>query len=214
LCDRAAKSDNFIMGRQIHTVIYVTGLNDSNPSFQKFAVKSWRIYGVNPIFFQSKWASNETFQDKLKRLTDVIDQKNKEGSRVALFAVSAGASLAIAAFAERSNSSSAAFVCGKLHRPEAVGEKYYQQNPAFREAMEKLNTNVAKLNKAKKSNIISITPLFDEIVSVGDARLKGAKNVILPTLFHAFTIGLAISIFSCIPILFLKHAAKKGRIEI
>lgn len=187
------------------TVIYVTGLNDSNPSFQKFAVKSWRLYGVDPIFFQSEWASNETFQDKLKRLTDVIDQKIKEGSRVTLFAVSAGASLAVAAYAERNYISSAAFVCGKLHRPEAVGEKYYQQNPAFRGAMERLDNNVAKLNKAEKSNIISITPLFDEIVAVADARLKGAKNVILPTLFHILTIGLAISIFSCVPIIFLKR---------
>lgn len=196
------------------TVIYVTGLNDSNPSFQKFAVKSWRIYGVDPIFFQSKWASNETFPHKLKRLTDVIDQKTKEGSRISLFAVSAGASLAVAACAERRDIGSAAFVCGKLHRPEAVGEKYYQQNPAFRGAMEKLNTNVAKLNKTEKSNIISITPLFDEIVSVSDAKLKDARNVILPTLFHALTIGLAISIFSCIPILFLKRHPKKGRIEV
>lgn len=187
------------------TVIYVTGLNDSNPSFQKFAVKSWRLYGVDPIFFQSEWASNETFQDKLKRLTDVIDQKIKEGSRVTLFAVSAGASLAVAAYAERGYISSAAFVCGKLHRPEAVGEKYYQQNPAFRGAMERLDNNVAKLNKAEKSNIISITPLFDEIVAVADARLKGAKNVILPTLFHTLTIGLAISIFSCVPIISLKR---------
>ena len=191
------------------TVIYVTGLNDSNPSFQKFAVKSWRLYGVDPVFFQSEWASNETFQDKLKRLTDVIDQKIKEGSRVTLFAVSAGASLAVAAYAERNYISSAAFVCGKLHRPEAVGENYYQQNPAFRGAMERLYTNVAKLNKAEKSNIISITPLFDEIVAVADARLKGAKNVILPTLFHTLTIGLAISIFSCVPIFFLKHRTKR-----
>ncbi len=197
------------MGKQIHAVIYITGLNDSDPSFQKFAVKSWRIYGVNPIFFQSKWASNETFPDKLKRLTDVIDQKTKAGSRVSLFAVSAGASLAVGAYAERNDISSVAFVCGKLYRPEAVGEKYYQQNPAFRGAMEILDSNVAKLNKAEKSNIISITPLFDEIVSVGDARLKGAKNIILPTLFHALTIGLAISIFSFIPIFFLKHRTKR-----
>lgn len=191
-----------------HTVIYITGLNDSNPTLQKFAVKTWQIYGVNPIFFQSKWASNETFFDKIDRLTDVIDQKIKEGNRVSLFAVSAGASLAVAAYAKRNNINSAVFVCGKLRRPEAVGESYYQENPVFRGAMENLNANVAKLNKAEKSNIISITPLFDEVVAVGDAKIDGAKNVIFPSLFHALTIGLSISIFSFIPIFFLKHRTK------
>lgn len=193
-----------------HVVIYITGLNDRKINFQKLAVGSWRIYGVRPILFQTGWADNNSFSEKLDRLLNLIDQSEDGGNEVSLVAASAGASLAVAAYARNKNINAVVFICGKLNRPEAVGEKYYAQNPAFRDAMKQLNSNVAKLNDKQRSKVLSIAPLFDETVAKKDTHIRGAKNIVFPALFHVPTIALVISLFSFLPISFLKNKAKVG----
>lgn len=197
------------VGRQ-HVVIYITGLNDHKINFQKLAVGSWRIYGVNPIVFQTGWADNNSFSEKLDRLLSLIYQSKDGGNKVSLAAASAGASLAVAAYARNKNINAVVFICGKLNRPEAVGEKYYAENPSFRDAMKQLNSNVAKLNDRQRSRIMSITPLFDETVAKKDTYIPGAKNIVFPALFHVPTIALIISLFSFLPIGFVKNKAKVG----
>lgn len=193
-----------------HVVIYVTGLNDHRVKFQKIAAGSWRIYGVRPIVFQTGWADNNSFSEKLDRLLMLIDRSEDGGNKVSLVAASAGASLAVAAYARNKNINAVVFICGKLNRPEAVGEKYYAQNPAFRDAMKQLNSNVAKLNEVQRSRIMSIAPLFDETVAKKDTYISGAKNIVFPALFHVPAIALIISLFSFLPISFLKNKAKVG----
>lgn len=195
-----------------HVVIYVTGLNDDKATFQKIAIKPWRIFGVTTVFFQTRWSDEVSFTDKLDRLLRVIDSEEKKGNKVTLVAVSAGASIAIAASAKREDIlGGVVFVCGKLRRPEAVGEQYYTKNPAFRDAMRHLNENVDRVSKAQKSKMLTITPLFDETVVVKDAKIEGVKNVTLPTLFHVPTIALSISLFSACILLFLKYQERKEK---
>ena len=199
------------VSRQKHVVIYITGLNDRNVKFQKFAVSTWRVFGVQPILFQTNWTDNKSFAEKLDRLLGLIDD-NKD-STVSLVAASAGASLAVAAYTRRKETiNGAAFICGKLRNPQTVGASYYLQNPAFREAMSTLNDNIASLTKVERARIISVSPLLDETVVVKDTVVTGAKNVKSPTLFHVPTIALGITIFSFVPIIFLKRL-QKGRIE-
>lgn len=197
-----------------HTIIYVTGLSDRNVKLQKIAVSSWRVFSINPILFQTNWADEKSFSEKLNRLIGIIDNLKAKGHKVSLIGASAGASMVIAANARRSEKvSGIAFICGKLRRPEAVGEQYYTENPSFRDAMKQLNTNVAKLNDREKAKIMSIAPLFDETVAKKDTYIRGVKNVVVPTLFHVPSIALCISIFSFIPIFFLKRNIKKGRMK-
>lgn len=194
-----------------HAIIYVTGLNDHNVTLQKIAVSSWRLFSVNPVLFQTNWADEKSFSEKLNRLTDMIDSLNAKGQNVSLIGASAGASMVIAANTYRSKKvSGIVFICGKLRRPEAVGELYYTENPSFRDAMKQLNTNVAKLNDRERAKIMSIAPLFDETVAKKDTYICGVKNVVVPTLFHVPSIALCISILSFVPILFLKQNLKKG----
>lgn len=189
-----------------HVIIYITGLNDQHPRFQQFAINTWRIYGVNPIFFKTSWAEASSFSEKLNRLINIIDTQHKAEKSVSLVGVSAGASLAVAAYAKRKTTiHKVVFICGKLSRPEAVGEAYYSNNPAFRDAMKYLTPNLAKLGKQQRKRIVSLSPLFDEIVAKKDTFVKDAKNITLPTLFHAFTIAIAITFLSPITVLFIKH---------
>lgn len=193
------------------TVIYITGLNDSNVSLQKNAVNSWRIFGVNPIFFQTRWSNNESFKTKKEQLLELIDRELDRGNTVSIFAVSAGASLAISAYLQRKSSVSAmVFVCGKILRPEIVAEKYFEQNPAFRKAMSEISSNVAKLNKGDREKILSLSPIFDETVTKRDTFVRSAKNSTLPFVFHAPTIAIAISLLAFIPLSFLKQKSSSG----
>lgn len=195
---------------QNHVIIYVTGLNDANPTFQKNVIRSWRIYGVQPVLFHTGWANSQSFSQKLERLLDLIDDSSQQGNAVSLIGASAGASMVIAAYARRKETvNGVAFICGKLRRPEAVGTRYYLQNPAFREAMSTLNNNLAKLTKSERARILSIYPLFDETVVITDTFVTGAKKAVFPTLFHVPTIGLGISLLSFVPIIFLKRLAKR-----
>ena len=201
------------VSRQSHVVIYITGLNDRTVKFQKFAVSTWWVFGVQPILFQTNWANSESFSQKLDRLLNLIDEKNEYGQVVSLVAASAGASLAVAAYARRTETiNGAAFICGKLRNPQTVGASYYLQNPAFREAMSTLNDNLASLTSVERARIMSISPLLDKTVVVKDTFVTGAKNVKSPTLFHVLTIALGITLFSFLPIIFLKRL-QKGRIE-
>jgi hypothetical protein len=193
-----------------HVIIYVTGLNDANPAFQKTVIRSWRIYGVQPVLFQTGWANSQSFSQKLERLLELIDSNREKGNAVSLIAASAGASMAVAAYARRKDTiNGVAFICGKLRRPEAVGTQYYLQNPAFREAMSTLNDNLAQLTKVERARMLSIHPLFDETVVITDTFVTGAKKAVFPTLFHVPTIGLGISLLSFVPIIFLKRLAKR-----
>ncbi|MDO8335585.1 MAG: hypothetical protein Q7T74_02260, partial [Candidatus Saccharibacteria bacterium] len=186
---------------QKHVIIYVTGLNDANPAFQKLAISAWQIYGVQPILFQSNWADGISFSEKLENLLQLIDDNYEQGNVVSLMGASAGASMAVAAYARRVEKiNGVAFICGKLRRPEAVGARYYLQNPAFREAMSTLNDNLASLTKIERARMMSIHPLFDETVVITDTFVDGAKKAILPTLFHVPSIALGITIFSFVPI--------------
>lgn len=189
-----------------HTIIYITGLSDQNPRFQKFAIKTWRIYRVEPVFFQTGWGEASSFSEKLSRLVDLIDTQHKAGKTVSLVGVSAGASLVVAAYAKRKTTvHKVVFICGKLRRPEAVGEAYYRNNPAFRDAMKYLNSNLDKLGNQERARIVSLSPLFDEIVAKKDTFVKNAKNITLPTLFHAYTIAVAITFLSPLIMMFFKN---------
>lgn len=197
------------VSKQAHVVIYITGLNDRNVKFQKFAISTWRVFGIRPILFKTGWADSRSFSQKLDRLLILIDEKNESGEVVSLVAASAGASLAVAAFARRRETiNGVVFICGKLRNPQTVGTSYYLQNPAFREAMITLNDNLASLTKTERARIMSISPLLDETVVVKDTKVTGAKNVKSPTLFHVPTIALGITIFSFLPIFFLKRLRK------
>lgn len=202
------------VSRQKHAVIYVTGLNDQNITLQRAAVSTWKIFAVEPILLQTNWADGKPFSEKLDRLLAQIDDFEKRGYKISLIGVSAGATVVLTAFALRKKSvSGVACICGKIGRPEAVGASYFIQNPAFRSAIFGLRQYLDMLKAGDRQRVLSIRPLFDEIVATKDTKLQGAKKAILPTLFHVPSIALGISIFSFVPILFLKRIIKKSRIE-
>src|SRR5580700_11504718 len=85
-----------------HHIIYIPGLGDSNTvRGQRFLVSLWRNYGIHGHCYQMVWADKEPFQPKFDRLLSLIDELHAQGQVVSLIGSSAGASVALHAFAAR-----------------------------------------------------------------------------------------------------------------
>jgi len=192
-----------------HAIIYITGLGDHHPTLQSLAIKGWNIFrGISPELFQNNWSDKRSFQEKRDRLLARIDELAGQGYIVSLVGTSAGASMALTAFALRKKDiSGVVCICGKINRPESVSKAYYAANPAFKESMYQLGDRLKELNARDKRKIVSIHPLYDQTVPVKDTYIEGVKSSRIPTVFHVPSIALCLTIFSFVVVSFLKKQA-------
>lgn len=170
-------------------VIYIPGLGDKRVTFQKLAVKLWRIWGVQSQLFHVRWGDGEAFDAKFARLLTVIDRAAKKGP-VALVGSSAGATAVITAMAARPQVVKAAVcIAGKINNPQTVHEGYKQQAPAFWQAVQRTPEALDELSARQRSTILSLQAMVDLIVPRQDSIVPSAENRPVWTSGHAFTIG-------------------------
>ncbi len=182
---------------QRHAVIYIFGLGDQRATGQTLAVRVWRMYGVTPEVFHTYWATPGKLADKLAGLLARIDTLTEQGYTVSLVGTSAGASAAIHAYAARQDKvHRVVCVCGKLQNPETISAYTYTKNPAFREAMETLDQSLQTLSAEKRSRILSIRPVADNIVPPADTVIPGAASEQVPTTGHALSITFCITVYA------------------
>lgn len=189
-----------------HAVIYVTGLGDTNKRNRQLLIASWWLYGVKPIVFQSNWSDRQPLASKLSALLELIDGYLGTGYRVSLVGESAGASLAVVAYAARQESiHRVVCLCGKLQNAPTISSGTYSRNPAFAESMAALPGCLASLSTERRQRIRSIHPLADTIVPIGDTIIPGAQEYTIPTRGHATSIILGCIVFNYAIIGFLKR---------
>jgi hypothetical protein len=180
-----------------HAAVYVPGIGDHKPYFQPQILKLWNLFGVKAYFHPVIWRSAEPLEDKLDKLTHKIDELSFKYDKVSLVGMSAGASAALNAYMVRKNKiHRVVYICGKLKRPESIGEAYYRRNPAFKESMLLAQTNINKLDKFDKAKMLSMAPLHDETVPVKDTKINGVRNFRMFSAYHIPSIFAAISIYS------------------
>jgi pimeloyl-ACP methyl ester carboxylesterase len=118
-----------------------------------------------------------------------------EGKPVALVGASAGAAAVITAYAARRESVvGCVLICGKVNRPEAIGERYRIGAPAFVTCAYACQQALTILSEQERSRIVSRYALVDEIVARQDSYIPGAHNQRLPSIGHAITIALQITV--------------------
>lgn len=179
-----------------HNIVYVPGFGDHNPDIQLRLLKRWRRYGVETQFQRVNWIDKEPFQSKLGRVLESIDKLAGQGP-VSLIGVSAGASLALAAYSARKNQiSSVVFICGKLQNPEAVNESFFITNPAFRESVFSTTGNIKNLSDADKAKMLSIHAFIDTVIPVSNSKISGVKNKTIPAIGHVISIFLALALYA------------------
>ncbi len=180
-----------------HAVVYVFGLSDHRAKGQTLAVQAWQAYGVRSEVFHMYWHVATPLAQKMHQLLERIDSLADEGYLVSLVGTSAGASVAVSAYAARPTTIHAVVcICGKLRNPETIHPATYRANPAFQESLAQLPSRITALTPEQKGRILSIRPLSDKLVPPHDTIIPGAQSGRLYTVGHAFTIGYGITIYA------------------
>lgn len=193
-----------------HFVIYVPGLGDTRlyASAQRGTVALWRTATLQPLYFAANWAdANEPYTAKLERLLAIIDDAATTGHDVSLVASSAGSSLALNAFSQRTHAVHAVVsVCGKLNNPQSVGDDLFDKNPAFKESLQAYQHTESHLSPDDRNKILIVRASRDNYVPSSDGEVTGAHTYRLPTIGHAVSIFMALTFFRRTLLRFIREA--------
>lgn len=154
-----------------------------------------------------RWRNGEPFFDKFTTLLQLIDALSNDGKTVYLLGTSAGASVALNAFAARSKKVKAiALVAGQILGPQNVHDSVYGKNPAFKESMQMLGESLPNLSMRDRKRILSLHPSSDDSVPIADTLLPGAQTSALPVGGHVPGIAYAITLGMPRIVKFLKNS--------
>jgi len=184
-----------------HFVIIVPGLGDK---IYTSTIILWyfRRYGLKPIVHPVGWHdSDNTFRPKLNPLVKLIDNYHRGGNKVSLIGTSAGGSAVLNAFIERKKVVYRVVnVCGRLRVGATTGFRSFtsktKSSPSFAESVKLVEVGEGELTISDRRRILTIRPIFDEVVPADTQILTGAKNIQIPVIGHGMGIALALTIFS------------------
>ncbi len=199
----------FFMTKQIHSVIYIPGIGDTKTTFQEIAAKSWKFWGVKPHTFPMRWADGKPFEPKFQSLLAYIDDLLAKGHLVSLVGASAGASVALNAFAARPQIHGVVCISGKVNRPEAIGAWYHRNAPSFVESAHQSQKSLTNLSPQQRSRITSRYALVDVIVPKRDSHIPGAQNKTVLSIGHSPTIALQLTLGAPNHLRFLKNLPRR-----
>lgn len=137
------------------------------------------------------WADDEPWHRKFDHILTTIDAAAAEDKAVGLVGASAGAAAVINAFAARKHAViGVVLIAGKVNRPQAIGQRYRHDTPAFVRSAYDCQSALASLAADDRCRILSRYGFFDELVSKRDSCIPGARNRRVPTPEHIFTIAI------------------------
>jgi len=166
-------------------VIYVPGILDDIYKAQSTPVWFWRFLGVRSSTHVMPWAGKEPFEPKFARLLAEIDRYAQKGYEVSLVGASAGASAVLNAYdARRGVIAKVIIICAKINRPDSVSNRTYQENPAFKTSMERLQGVLPALTPEDTATMLSLYSEKDTSVPREDTVIPGVQEERLPGLSH------------------------------
>jgi pimeloyl-ACP methyl ester carboxylesterase len=186
-------------------LLYLPGIGDAGGRFQPRAVNTWKYWGVESELYSMHWADDVPWEDKFAGLLSRIDELSSEYA-VALVGASAGAAAAVNAYAARKDKLVGIIcICGKINNPDTIGKRYRGMNPSFVTAAYQTSASLDQLNSVSRKRILCRYALFDQVIyTKADSRVPGARNRLVPSLFHSPTIALEITFGAPSFIRFLK----------
>jgi hypothetical protein len=183
-----------------HHVVITPGISGEIRGL-KFATKNWqKRYGIYPEVIQTVWKDEIGLEPKLKKVTDLIDSLVEKGHKVSLIGTSAGGSLMMNAFVDRVGVVEKAInVCGFLRPGTEEGyrslEERSAESIAFRESVLRFEKLENKLTAEDRKKILTVRPLWDELVPGKTVTVDGALNIQIPTIEHVFSIATAMVLY-------------------
>lgn len=195
------------MGESVHVVI-IPGLGNE---IQKhiWASDRWRKSGIVPHVFDAKWKTEEKgFMQKLDDALELVDSLIATGKRVSIIGNSAGSSFAINILGERREKIHRVVInCGRVRTGDWPWFTFNQattSSPSFRESVLRSEKIISELPMAERKKILTLRPLFDEVVPPWTVSIEGAINKITPSIEHVVSIALNMTLLSGRIIKFLR----------
>jgi len=182
-----------------HTIVFVPGLGDDEWKM-RLVFGLWRRRGFIPIVYNMHWRDGGHFENKLQNLLQVVDKNLKKG-KVSLIGTSAGGSaVANVLLARKDKIMSVVNVCGRLRRGLRMGLRSFESmtktSVAFAESVAQFEDHEFVLTAQDRKKILTIHPLFDELVPPETTMIEGATNLVIPSIEHGLSIVIAITLWS------------------
>lgn len=196
---------------QEHKVIIGPGL-DGRADNIEWLTKNWpEKYGLQPIVIPITWKDGEHFEPKLRQITDLIDHFAEKGDLISLIGCSAGGPAMLNAFVERKNMIHRVVNNGGFLRPgNRRGFRSFKTRSAtslaFREAVLKFAELESTLTPADRAKILTVRPLFDELVPPETVVIQGAINSQVSMIEHV--LGLATALVKNDPVIMFLRGEK------
>jgi len=186
------------MTSQNHTII-IPGLGN-NIALHKWVTSNWEKYGVIPHVFDTRWKIEEIgFQEKYNRALELIDSLLSRGHSLSIVGNSAGSSFALNLFGERRDKIKRVIInCGRVRDgdwPWFTFNQATKQSPSFKESVLRAQELEKTFTKEDRNKILTLRPLFDEVVPPSTVRINGANNLITPSIEHSLSIALNMTLY-------------------
>lgn len=180
-----------IYNLNVKDIIFVPGLgSEKTINRQRWWVMRWQKR-ANIHFFEPNWHSEESSEDKVARLVDLIDAI--ESDSIEVYGASAGGPLAIAGYGKRPQKiKRLVFISPKLVGSSTIGSAYRNSAPALFEIVQMSEEVVSNHPEAPNRNVIAYRPAFDPVVPVHDMCIAGGDNRFIPTFGHATSVVAAL----------------------
>jgi hypothetical protein len=186
---------------QKHIVIIVPGLGDQVKQL-KIITAHFRNHGFTLIVHNIGWRNtNGDFAPKLQKLVKRIDDYNRGGAKVSLIGTSAGGSAVMNAFFERKKIVYRVVnVCGRLRTGAITGFRSFasktKSSTSFAESVKLAEKRTGELTVSDRCRVLTVRPIFDEVVPSDTQILSGATNIRISTIGHVVSIALTLTVFS------------------
>ena len=191
-----------------YSIIYLPGLGDPHKN-EKLLLKIWKLYGIKVQYLPIYWNDHRSFSNKLNEILNLIDTYTNNGYEVSLIGTSAGASAALNAFSKRKGViAKVVCICGKINNPNTISPVTFKLNPSLRESLDLLAKSLSEIDTQDRKKILSLHPVYDEVVPIKDTYISNASNKLFISIGHAFSISYSLTIGSYFIVRFIKKAHK------
>lgn len=180
-------------------VIIIPGLGN-NVDLHILASNRWIRFGIIPHVFDTKWKTEEKgFSEKFERALKLVDSLVNKNSKISIVGNSAGSSFALNLFGKRRKEISRVVInCGRVRDgdwPWFTFDQATASSPSFNESVLMSQKLEKTLTISDRKKILTLRPLFDEVVPPSTVPIKGALNKITPSLEHSLSIALNMTLF-------------------
>jgi len=183
-----------------HHVIIVPGLGNGVHK-HTWATEKWKNFGLIPHIFDAQWTINEPdLQPKLASAIDLVDELFSHENKISLVGNSAGSSFVLNVFNQRKDKIHKVIInCGRVRTGDWPWFTFRQattSSSSFKESVLKSEKAILTLSWKDKKKILTLRPLFDEVVPYDTVPIDGAINEITPSIGHVLSIALNMTLFS------------------